>query len=68
VRVDLSQLKSGKLRAWWFDPRTGVGTLIGILDRNQNEFRTPPYGPDWILAIETAEANYPPPGLDAWAG
>jgi len=68
VRLDLTSLKSDKMRAWWFDPRTGVGTLIGILDRKQDEFLTPPYGPDWILAIETAEANYPPPGLDAWAG
>jgi len=34
----------------------------------QSEFRSPPYGPDWVLAIEAAEADYPPPGLDVWTG
>jgi hypothetical protein len=69
TRLDLSHLGSRKLRAWWFDPRTGVGTLIGTMDgAGQSEFRTPPYGPDWVLAIEAAEANYPPPGLDTWSG
>jgi hypothetical protein len=69
TRLDLSRLGPRKLRAWWFDPRTGVGTLIGTLDgADKNEFRTPPYGPDWVLAIEAREANYPPPGLDSWNG
>ena len=67
ARLDLTRLKPGQLRAWWFDPRTGVGTLIGEVDRtNQSEFHTPPYGPDWVLALEAADAKYPPPGLDAW--
>ena len=69
ARIDLSRLNSRKIRAWWFDPRTGVGTLIGMLDTaKQSEFRSPPYGPDWVLAIEAAEADYPPPGLDVWTG
>ena len=69
VRLDLTRLKSGKLRAWWYDPRTGVGTLIEDLTGEKNrEFRTPPYGPDWVLVLDAAEANYPPPGLDAWSG
>src|SRR3569833_3819221 len=57
--LDLTCLSSRKLRAWWFDPRTGVGTLIGPVGaETQNEFRTTPYGPDWVLVIESAEANY----------
>ena len=45
----------------------GVGILVGEVDRtNQSEFHTPPYGPDWVLALEAADAKYPPPGLDAW--
>lgn len=68
ARLDLSRLRSAKVRAWWYDPRTGVGTLIGTLEAGaQSEFRTPPYGPDWVLAIDSMEANYPPPGLEVWA-
>ena len=67
ARVDLTRLSSGKLRAWWYDPRTGVGTLIGsIHPATQSDFRTPPYGPDWVLVIDAADAKYPPPGLDVW--
>jgi uncharacterized protein DUF4038/collagenase-like protein with putative collagen-binding domain len=69
AQLDLSRLGPRKLRAWWFDPRTGVGILIDTIDAAaQREFRTPPYGPDWVLAIEATESNYPPPGLDVWNG
>ena len=67
ARLNLTGLRSRKLRAWWFDPRTGVGTLIGVIEpTTQTEFRTPSYGPDWVLAIDAVNANYPPPGLDGW--
>ena len=69
ARLDLTRLRSPRLKAWWYDPRTGVGTLIGMIDAtSQSEFRTPPYGPDWVLAVEAADAHYPPPGLDVWTG
>ena len=68
ARLDLSRLGSRNLRALWYDPRTGVGTQIGSIDpATQSEFRTPPYGPDWVLVVDSADANYPPPGLDAWS-
>lgn len=62
--VDLSALRSAEVQAWWYDPRTGVGRLIGRLPgKSKREFRTPPYGPDWVLVIDAADANYAPPGL-----
>jgi hypothetical protein len=68
ARLDLTRLGSRRLHAWWYDPRTGVGTLIGSIDPvTQSEFRTPPYGPDWVLVVDSADANYLPPGLDAWS-
>lgn len=67
ARLDLTRLHAGRLRAWWYDPRTGVGTLIGMIDAaSGGEFRTPPYGPDWVLVLDDADAGYPPPGLDVW--
>lgn len=67
--LDLASLRSQKLRAWWYDPRTGVGTLIGLIETTganpKHDFRTPPYGPDWVLVLDDPGANYPPPGLDA---
>ena len=65
--IDLSHLKGERIRAWWYDPRTGIGTLIDTFDGGkQVHFRTPPYGPDWVLVLDDVAANYPPPGLVPW--
>lgn len=62
--IDLGRLRAGSLRAWWFDPRTGIGTRIEEpLAAKHQQFRSPPYGPDWVLAIEDASAGFAPPGL-----
>ena len=67
AKLDLTKMKAKRLRGWWYDPRTGVGTLIGMLDAGPEvEFRSPPYGPDWVLALEDPDAGYPPPGLKPW--
>jgi hypothetical protein len=67
--IDLSRLSAQKLRAWWYDPRTGVGTLIGVIDSSVKQaFTSPPYGPDWVLVLDDSSASYPPPGLDRWVG
>ena len=65
--VDLSKLSSSKVRAWWYDTRTGVGTLIGIIDRSPRGFTTPPHGPDWVLVLDADDAGFPPPGLEKLA-
>jgi hypothetical protein len=65
--IDLAKLRTKRLRAWWYDPRTGVATLLGEIEgRAAMEFRTPSYGPDWVLVLDDAAANYPLPGLQAW--
>jgi hypothetical protein len=70
--IDMGKLTRKTLRAWWYDPRTGISTPADIpmgaptdaaLTRNPQEFRSPPYGPDWVLVIEDAEAGYALPGL-----
>ena len=63
--IDLGRLKAQMVRAWWFDPRTGVGTLIGEFKGGERrEFKSPPQGPDWVLVLDDARKNYSPPGLD----
>lgn len=65
--IDLGRLRARKLRAWWYDPRTGVGTLIGAIEGGApREFRTPPFGPDWVLVLDDDAAGYRPPGLAAF--
>ena len=61
--IDLGSLRSKELRAWWFDPRTGIGTQIERRIGGRQEFVSPPFGPDWVLVVEDAKAGYEPPGL-----
>jgi len=62
--VDLGKLKAQRLRAWWYDTRTGIGTPVeDAPTRKAQEFRSPPFGPDWVLVVEDADAGFGPPGL-----
>jgi hypothetical protein len=62
--LDLGRLNAKRLRAWWFDTRTGIGTRIDTpVVAGRQEFRSPPYGPDWVLVVEDADAGFGPPSL-----
>jgi hypothetical protein len=63
VKVDLGALRATTVRAWWYDPRNGLGTPIGEFPPAPAEFVTPSFGPDWVLVLDDAAAGYPPPGL-----
>ncbi len=67
--IDLGRLRSPSVRVWWYDPRTGVGTLEGeVPGRGKRGFRSPPYGPDWVLALEDPACGYAAPGLEPFGG
>lgn len=62
--IDLGRLTAKNLRAWWYDPRSGVGRLIGEFDGGaRRDFRSPSYGPDWVLVLDDVAKDYAPPGL-----
>ncbi len=66
--VNLQKMEGGggKLRAWWFDPRTGFAHPLGLIDGGApREFQSPGYGSDWVLVIDRADANYGVPGAMA---
>jgi hypothetical protein len=53
-----------RVRAAWYDPRTGFTTPIGEFETKEPlPFRSPSYGPDWVLVIDDTAAGYAPPGL-----
>jgi hypothetical protein len=65
-------------RAYWYDPRQGTSTLIGEFPKTEpgdrepdirwgditREFKPPSSGRgnDWVLVLDDASKNYPPPG------
>lgn len=63
IVVRLDRLFSRKIRAWWFNPRDGSSSLIGDYEKLEpTGFTSPPDGPDWVLVLDDAVKNYPPPG------
>jgi hypothetical protein len=61
--VDLAKLKPGKLKVWWYDPRTGFAHPRERIEATGMKFFTSPsYGPDWVLVLDSAASGYPEPG------
>ena len=63
--ISMSVIKGPKVRAWWFDPRTGDAAAAGEFDNvGEQEFLPPSRGEllDWILVLDDVTKNYPPPG------
>lgn len=63
VEVDLSKLAGARFTAWWYDPRTGTARSIGpVAERDRARFTPPGGGPDWVLVLDGADADFPIPG------
>ncbi len=63
VRMDL--ITGARVKAWWFNPRDGVATLLGDFPNTGERSFTPPAPGemlDWVLVLDDASQNYPPPG------
>ena len=63
VRMD--KIAGGKVKCWWYDPRTGGAKEAGTFPNTGTRmFRSPDNGDglDWILVLDDAAKKYPPPG------
>lgn len=57
------------LRAWWYDPRSGDAYPLGNFENGgsfspswEHRIRREMGGPDWVLVVDDATQDYPPPG------
>lgn len=62
VIVNLSELAGTQARAWWFNPRSGKASLIGVYATSSAVPFVPPGPDDWVLVIDNASLDLPPPG------
>jgi hypothetical protein len=63
--VRMSAITGAKVKAWWFDPRTGQSRSLGeYSNEGERRFLSPDPGEatDWVLVLDDASRNYPPPG------
>ena len=63
--VATSKLKGKQVAAYWYDPRRGVTTRIGLFRGGGVREFTPPAngrGNDWVLVLDDAARGFAPPG------
>lgn len=63
--VNLDKLSGAKVKAWWFNPRTGKPHAIGTFAKSGvREFTPPDHGEmiDWVLVLDDAAKKFPAPG------
>ncbi len=64
-KVRMDAVQADRAIAWWFNPRDGLATEIGTYPaRGERLFTPPDRGEqlDWVLILDDASKNYPPPG------
>lgn len=64
-KVRMDKIVGTTVKAWWFNPRTGEAQAIGEFpNTGQRQFLPPHPGEDldWVLVLDDAAKNYPPPG------
>jgi hypothetical protein len=65
VAVDMAKISGSQAKAWWFDPRTGKATAIGVFPTRGARDFTPPGEGDWVLVLDDAARQLPAPGVSA---
>ena len=54
VRIDMSRLGGSRVRASWYNPRSGAMTVgVTVQDASVSEFTSPVEGPDWVLVLDS---------------
>jgi hypothetical protein len=64
--VDMGRFSGPKVKAWWFNPRNGQATAIGVFEgKGQQEFAPPDAGEmlDWVLVLDDDAKHFPKPGF-----
>lgn len=60
LSINFDALKIKKLHAWWFDPRSGKGFMIGKFPGGKSNYTfKSPNENDWVLVLDNAEFNLP---------
>jgi len=62
--LNLGRISGERVRAWWFNPRSGDTRSAGeFANSGTRDFTAPSegFGSDWVLILDDASKNYPPP-------
>lgn len=63
--VNLGKVSGDRVKAWWYNPRTGTATELETIDNTgTREFVCPSegFGSDWVLVLDDASKKFGQPG------
>ena len=63
--VRMGKISGIKVKAWWYNPRSGAATPIDTFDNEGLREFTPPsegFGSDWVLVLDDLSKDFPAPG------
>jgi hypothetical protein len=64
VSIRLGALAGRRIKAWWYDPRTGYARPAGEFPaKGERTFIPPEEGPDWVLVLDDAARDFAAPGV-----
>jgi uncharacterized protein DUF4038/collagenase-like protein with putative collagen-binding domain len=67
-KVRMDKVSGAKVKVWWFNPRDGKAIPGGeFANTGERQFTPPDAGEtlDWVLVLDNAAKNFPPPGSRA---
>jgi hypothetical protein len=62
--IQMDKLPGSRVKAWWYNPRTGDVTDAGEFEnKGTHEFTCPAegFGADWVLGLDDASKSFPKP-------
>ena len=66
IGVRMGKISGKRVKAWWYDPRTGARTQIGAFRNTGTRTFDPPgeteIGNDWVLVLDNARKTFSGPG------
>ena len=63
--VTMGKISGDRVKGWWYNPRTGTSSEIGIFENTGvRDFECPSegFGSDWVLVLDDAARKFPAPG------
>ncbi|HWR53939.1 MAG TPA: glycoside hydrolase family 140 protein [Bryobacteraceae bacterium] len=63
--ASLGKISGARVKAWWYNPRTGTSSAAGEFDNTgARDFTCPSegFGSDWVLVLDDASKNFGAPG------
>ncbi|RPI04722.1 MAG: DUF4038 domain-containing protein [Ignavibacteriae bacterium] len=65
--IHMGKISGSVVNAWWYNPRTGEATKIGVFKNKGSRLFDPPgrnlNGNDWVLVLDDASKKFEAPGV-----